>query len=418
MQDKIMIFMILISMNEFSCSASDNPADEAKKSIQEMIQEAKEVQKGCGYDLLKKYKVYLTSPKLVRGLKDVSTFAYHPKDNVVAIGSYRDNNIHIFDLEANKQIMQLEGHQKYVGALAFNADGTQLASGSNDGVIYLWDAMTWKRSDQLKRLKDDDKDSRHPILQLYYNPKNDTQLISKESCYNMAMWNTKKGEQVSKTNGYCCAYNTEGTQCAIGHKATIKLYDAMTCEIRRVIDFKGREVSSVAFHPINGQLAVGFSHNYIALQKGDGFEYIEFPVGGIWPQITYNAKGNRLLVGCQKNIYIYDTVTESRLWVHDDDMDITHLVAYRPGGKQFAILFKDAHHVWRSTHMSYSTLEILNIPRYRDVVNPLNLAQAVYVARELETLFAEKRRICEERDKESQEMYDSLPDTIKRVLPH
>ena len=49
-----------------------------------------------------------------------------------------------------QQIQQLEGHHRYVRAIAFSPDGKQLVSASGDRTIRLWDAATGEQVKQLE----------------------------------------------------------------------------------------------------------------------------------------------------------------------------------------------------------------------------------------------------------------------------
>ncbi|HYT92885.1 MAG TPA: WD40 repeat domain-containing protein [Gemmataceae bacterium] len=55
--------------------------------------------------------------------------------------------------DEKRDVHTLKGHTKEVRALAFNADGTLLATGGNDQTVRLWDAASGK---ELETLKADD----------------------------------------------------------------------------------------------------------------------------------------------------------------------------------------------------------------------------------------------------------------------
>ena len=49
-----------------------------------------------------------------------------------------DNTIKLWNVESRTEVATLEGHSDYVNSVAFNSEGTLLASGSADNTIKLW----------------------------------------------------------------------------------------------------------------------------------------------------------------------------------------------------------------------------------------------------------------------------------------
>src|SRR4051812_7068676 len=56
--------------------------------------------------------------------------------------------------DEKQDVRTLKGHTKDVRAIAFNADGTLLATGGNDQTVRIWDTATGK---ELHTLKADDR---------------------------------------------------------------------------------------------------------------------------------------------------------------------------------------------------------------------------------------------------------------------
>jgi WD40 repeat protein len=52
--------------------------------------------------------------------------------------------VRLWDIATGKEIRVLRGHRTGVGAIAFSPDGTQLASGADDGTILVWDVSSGK----------------------------------------------------------------------------------------------------------------------------------------------------------------------------------------------------------------------------------------------------------------------------------
>jgi len=69
--------------------------------------------------------------------------AWNSQGTKLASGSY-DNTINIWDTTTWKCVQTLEGHTSYVRSVAWNSRWTLLASGSLDRRIKIWNTNTWK----------------------------------------------------------------------------------------------------------------------------------------------------------------------------------------------------------------------------------------------------------------------------------
>ena len=72
---------------------------------------------------------------------DVNSVAFNPNGTLLASGS-RDNTIKLWNLETKTEIATLEGHNGSVNSVAFNPNKAKLISGSDDGTIKLWNLET------------------------------------------------------------------------------------------------------------------------------------------------------------------------------------------------------------------------------------------------------------------------------------
>ena len=71
---------------------------------------------------------------------EVESLAFSFDGTRLAIGgTWPEQRIQIWDVEKGQRITELSGHKSDVESVAFSPDGGLLASGSFDGVIYLWD---------------------------------------------------------------------------------------------------------------------------------------------------------------------------------------------------------------------------------------------------------------------------------------
>jgi WD40 repeat protein len=73
----------------------------------------------------------------------VFAICFHPTAPQIATGS-DDNLVHLWDTKTGTWLNSLSGHTKPIESLAFSPDGTQLASGSTDQTVRFWDSKTGK----------------------------------------------------------------------------------------------------------------------------------------------------------------------------------------------------------------------------------------------------------------------------------
>lgn len=73
----------------------------------------------------------------------VISVAYHPNGKEIATGS-TDRQIKIWDIESGRYLRALRGHTGEVTQLSFTADGKFLISGSRDGTAKVWNLQTSK----------------------------------------------------------------------------------------------------------------------------------------------------------------------------------------------------------------------------------------------------------------------------------
>ena len=100
--------------------------------------------------------------------RDCDAVAFSPDGKYLAAGT-RYGKVQIWDSIGMNEIKTLEGHAGDVWAIAFNHNGTILASGDGDwnrpGSVRLWNTETWKPQSTLKHTGE--------VLSLAFAPKTD-----------------------------------------------------------------------------------------------------------------------------------------------------------------------------------------------------------------------------------------------------
>ena len=79
----------------------------------------------------------------------VSSVCFSPDGRQLASGS-DDKSVRVWDLSSGREVKKLEGHTERVSSVCFSPDGRQLASGSDDKSVRVWDLVEWARSEEAR----------------------------------------------------------------------------------------------------------------------------------------------------------------------------------------------------------------------------------------------------------------------------
>jgi WD40 repeat protein len=249
----------------------------------------------------------------------------------------------IRDSLSGNLITTLKGHSDVVYALAYSPDGDKIASGSNDGKIFIWDVSTGQIITKL---------TSGQVYSLAYSPDGKT-LASIGS--SLVIWDLASATPkfILDHYGFSVAYSPDGKSIVSGGgDAEIKIWDTSDGSLLRTLLGHTGRVLTVAYSPDNGTIASGSSDQTIKLwdfSSGvlkttlNGHSDLVFSVNF--------SKDGSTLTSCSydKKIIIWDLNDNTQIRTLLGHTFYILSVAYSPDGNTLASgCFDNSVYVWDS----------------------------------------------------------------------
>ena len=269
----------------------------------------------------------------------VRSVAFSPNGSQLASGS-NDNTIRLWDVDTGIQTHRLTGHTLSVNSVAFSPDGSQLASGSGDGTIRQWDVDTGVEIHRFTGHTD-------WVSSVAFSP-DGSQLASGSGDGTIRLWDVNTGEETRRftghTNGvWSVAFSPNGSQLASGSfDETIILWDVNTGEETRRFTGHTDWIISVAFSPDGSQLASGsFDETIILWDVNTGEETRRF-TGGL-RSVAFSPDGSQLAFRSKDGIILlWDADTGQELHRFTGHTNGVWSVAFSPDGRRIAFAAADS----------------------------------------------------------------------------
>jgi len=244
---------------------------------------------------------------------DVRSLAFHPNGSILASGD-QDGVIFLWEAATGQSLgSPLSGHQGQVSSLAFSPDGAILASGGFDDTIILWDVDETSATFG-QPIGSPLKGHRNNVWSVAFSPDGRV-LASGAADEKIILWDIDSGSDIygqSNTfflgghNGIVTslAFSPDGGSLASGSAdKTVILWDVETGQpLTQTLSGHDAFISSIAFSPDGRTLASGSKDNTIRLWDADknseSFgQLLRDPLIGhtesIW-DLAFSPKGDQL----------------------------------------------------------------------------------------------------------------------------
>ncbi|KAF9350775.1 hypothetical protein BGX26_011119, partial [Mortierella sp. AD094] len=297
------------------------------------------------------YDVTGSNPRNLEGHEDtISCVVYSPRGDQIASGSY-DTTVRLWDAYTGESIHNLSGHSESITAVVYSPNGDRIVSASEDYTVRLWDVES---GTCVHSFTDNTK---YVITGVIYSPNGD-QVASVDSVLKVQLWNVDTGkcihtfengistEPLEKTSN-SIAYSLRGDHIACASDdSTVKIWDANTGECHRILHGHNGRVTSVMYSPSEAEdlIASGGVDKTVRLWDVETDKCIHTFRGhsqGV-ARIVFSPEGDRISSESFGEFRLWNIENDFSIHMTNSHADEVHAIAYSPKGDKIASGSKDA----------------------------------------------------------------------------
>ena len=272
----------------------------------------------------------------------VWALAFNPDGSLLASSS-DDSDVRLWDSASGVCLRMLRDHTNRVRSIAFSPDGSTLASGSDDRTIRIWDTHSGDCLQTLTGHTD-------RVWSVAYSP-NGKLLASGSTDQTVRLWDIQTGSCLATLQGHSgwvrsVAFDATGSILASGSDDhTICLWDVITHQHLRTLHGHSSRVWSAAFHPTKGILASGCEDQTARVWdalSGQCIMLLQGHHAGV-RSVTFTADGALLISGGDdQTIRVWDASSGYCLHIMQGHTNRVLGIAFHPNSALLASASEDA----------------------------------------------------------------------------
>ena len=257
----------------------------------------------------------------------------------IAIATMGDGWVEIIDVTTGEVMLTLTGHADDVNDVAYNTDGTKIATASNDGSVRVWDTST---GEELMKFGGQDV----PLFSLEFSP-DDRFIAAGGYDGRVKIWDTESAELTITLEGhsnsiYSVDFTPDGQYLVTASiDGTTKVWDISKGGNREWLTLAGHNhvVFSVDYSPDGKQIATSSWDGTAAVWDADtGDKLLTFnDFTAEVARITYSPDGTKLATADYAGaVKAWDASTGELLYSIQAHSPLDIDVAFSPNGKYLA----------------------------------------------------------------------------------
>ncbi len=241
----------------------------------------------------------------------------------------------------------LKGFESVCRALAWSLDGSQLAAGSDDGAIRVWDAGTWDKPRRMVGHK-------NQVLSLSWAP-DGRRLASGSRDESVGVWDIETGKRLHSYGGdrvvYSVAWSPDGRHIAWGDTdSNVNFRDMSEAGEEVTLTGHSGKAYTLAWSPDGSQLASGSADHTVRLWNlASGKTVRSFKVGGsICWNVAWSPDGTLIASTERPTIRVWEASTGKQLATLEGHSDIVNVAFFSSDGRLLASGANDGDiRLWR-----------------------------------------------------------------------